>query len=105
MASHLKTRIGVISLRKIGYLTTTRKSRLMLMSAAVQNDEVHIDEAHIDLEAHIDEAQIERIPKRYVYSGLFHCNVKQGEGTEWTTAGEIFFWTDLQPTVGMDMDR
>lgn len=50
------------------------------------NDKIEADKADID----VDKAQIERIPKRYIYSGLFHCNVKQGEGTEWTTSGEVF---------------
>lgn len=29
-------------------------------------------------------------PKRYTYSGYFHCNLRQGEGTEWTTNGQVY---------------
>mmetsp|Transcript_18964 Transcript_18964/g.31439 ORF Transcript_18964/g.31439 Transcript_18964/m.31439 type:complete len:897 (+) Transcript_18964:125-2815(+) len=35
-------------------------------------------------------SNIETASKRYVYSGFFHCNQRQGEGTEWTKEGEVF---------------
>jgi len=30
------------------------------------------------------------IAKRYTYSGMYHCNLRHGEGTEWTPHGEIY---------------
>ena len=42
--------------------------------------------------AKLDDGELQRetITKRYIYSGTYHCNLKQGEGTEWTPLGEIF---------------
>ncbi|KAI2505897.1 hypothetical protein MHU86_8496 [Fragilaria crotonensis] len=38
----------------------------------------------------LGEVKRETITKRYVYSGIYHCNSKQGEGTEWTPTGEVY---------------
>ena len=35
-------------------------------------------------------AKPEAHPKRYTYSGFYHGNLRQGEGTEWTPNGEAF---------------
>jgi hypothetical protein len=53
------------------------------------------DDIDIDQKAQVDDfagslSDIETISKRYIYSGLFHCNQNQGEGSEWTPEGEFF---------------
>lgn len=40
--------------------------------------------------SNLGELKRETITKRYVYSGIYHCNSKQGEGTEWTPTGEVY---------------
>jgi hypothetical protein len=47
------------------------------------------DHQHQDDEEYKDKPQ-DSHPKRYTYSGFYHCNLRHGEGTEWIPDGDTY---------------
>jgi hypothetical protein len=60
------------------------------IASTSDDDWLSNDDQLSKLESNDSASQIGELSDRYIYSGLFNCNLRQGEGTEWTATGECF---------------